>query len=255
MKILLPLAMVLGSFVANGATTLPVGTLTFASNSEYDLNFKEGTRTSIIVDTGKLRVSGNAVVGAAVFDTSATGGSGGNGGTGGSDNNNDLSNFTISSAIQVSNRDPLASAGYFMRLDAGESNGYLAIASFTDFTAPTHVRIELFEGVGLETLTLPSAIFTHDFTVTTSVNTDFTFAVTAVGGDFTFNFGAQSIAFTDTTVSATTGQAGVFLRTAPNVAGNTRMDNFTITAPVPEPSSWGVVMLSAGFLAILRKRR
>jgi len=232
--------------LAAHATTLPVGPITFGTNASYDANFKESLDTGTTRDAaGYLQLQGFQV-GSAVFDTSATGGANGFGGTGGSDANNDLSNFTISADLASSVSGGIG-AGFLLRLNAAEANGYFA-AAVTQGT--NYVEFDLSEGAGLNSgpgITIFSTILPLTG-LTVATNTFYPFKVNVSNGTFAFNFGsgAATASFTDTTVSATTGQVGFVLETISPTAA-TRLDNFAIT---PEPGTASLLVLSlAGCMA------
>lgn len=257
-----PLFLAIAPFVfgisqALAVTTLPVGPIGFGSNADYDANFKEVAAGNGIVRNAAGYVELASVAAAittasAVYDASATGGASGNGGTGGADTNNDLGNFIISSTISVTNRTAQSVGGFLLRLDGNESNGYLGVMSIQ----PTGVQFRLFEGVGLSTTGLGSGQIYDSglIATTTAINTFYSFKLTVNGGTFGFDFnnGAATSSFTDTTVTATSGQAGIFLRATDTANALTRMDDFQIAA-IPEPS---VALLGlAGLATLLGVRR
>ncbi len=214
------------------ATTLPVGPITFSSNADYDANFKESSFNGILRSTsGYLEVSGVPTATAA-FDTSATGGVNGSGGTGGSDANNDLTDFTISADVASSVAGGIG-AGFLLRLNNSEAGGYLA-AVHTQGT--TSVTFDIGEGASLTSA--GANIFSRTISLsglTVAANTFYHYKVTISGGAFSFDFGsgAATATFTDSTLTATVGQAGILMDTlSPSSA--TRMDNFSI---VPEPQT------------------
>lgn len=222
------------------ATVLPVSPLTFESNSDYDSSFKESQsfNGAFRSPNGYLEVLGvpNAT---AAFDTSANGGVNGSGGSSGSDANNDLSNFTVSADAASSVAGGIG-VGFLLRMNSSESNGYLA-AMFTQGT--TAVTFNVFEGAGLNTAGTPIFGSTIPLTgLTIAANTFYPFKVTIAGGVFSFDFGsgAAVASFTDTSVSAITGQVGFSLSTLSPTSA-TRLDNFTI---VPEPSSSDLILIS-----------
>jgi hypothetical protein len=238
------LAAALGPVViADAATTLPVGPITFGTNADYDSRFKESAFDTGVTRNaaGYLQVQGFQY-GPAVFDTSASGGLNGAGGTAGNDANNDLSNFTISADLASSEVGQFG-GGFLLRLNSAEASGYFAgVLS----ASATSVTFDLFEGSGLTTGN-GTNIFSTTVPLTGlsfATNTFYPFKVTASNGTFSFDFGsgAAKASFTDTTVSATTGQLGFVLTTASPTAA-TRLDNFTIV--VPEPST--AALLLAGF--------
>lgn len=268
------LAFGVSAATSQAVTTLPVGPITFSSNADYDNNFKEGTNGSLRRDTDSVRVSSidaSAVgFGSALYDTSVTPGTGGAGGTGGSNNNNDLSNFTVSSLIQFQNRGQQSTAGYFLRMNDAATSGYLATATFYNSMGTLAVRFDLFENVGLDfnpasssSATAPSgAIASQSLNFTTAAAANFNFSVTAVGADFTFrlanagNTSSVSTTLTDTvSPTLTAGQVGMFLRAQGQAGGSTsRMDDFMITEPIPEPGS-ALLLGSATALFLIRRRR
>ena len=144
------------------ATVLPVGPITFSSDSDYDGMFKEpgpppdpftppfnGIRRS---DSGQLTLTG-APSGLAVFDSSATGGVGGAGGTNGGDANNDLGDIVISADFGTTSPGILG-GGFLMRLDDNEQNGLLtAVHSLT----PNLLVFEIFSGANLQNPGAPVA--------------------------------------------------------------------------------------------------
>lgn len=255
---------------SQAVTTLPVGPFTFTTNADYDNNFKEGTNGALIATgaSGYLGVTspvGASAFGSAIYDTSVTPGTGGNGGTGGTNANNDLSNFTVSSLIQFQNRATTATAGYFIRMNDDETSGYLATATFFNTAAPLQVRFDLYKGVGLDYNPAAGGVgsfATIALDFTTSAAANFNFSVTAVGDSFSFflsnagNTASVSHTFTDAGTTVLTGQTGIFLRASQQTSATstTRMDNFTITTPIPEPSS-ALLLGSAASLLLLRRRK
>jgi hypothetical protein len=217
------------SFVSAGsaATSLPVGPITFGANSDYDANFKESPQFSGISRNinGYLEASG-APTATAAFDMSATGGMNGQGGTGGSDANNDLSDCTMSADVASSVAGGIG-AGFLFRLNSAEGGGYLATVHTLGTTS---VAFDISEGASL------TSAGNHIFSVTvplnglvTAANAFYNFKVSLSGGFFFFEFGsgAATATFTDPTVTATTGQAGILLDVfSPSAA--TRLDNFEI---------------------------
>lgn len=268
------LALCVSAATSQAVTTLPVGPVTFASNADYDNNFKEGANGSLRRDTDSIRVSSiddSAVgFGSALYDTSVTPGTGGAGGTGGSNNNNDLSNFTVTGLIQFQNRGQQSTAGYFLRMNDAATSGYLATATFYNSMGTLAVRFDLFENVSIDfnpafsgTGTAPSGtIASQSMNFTTAAAANFNFSVTAVGADFTFrlanagNTSSVTTTLTDTvSPTLTAGQVGIFLRAQGQNGGSTsRLDNFTITEPIPEPSST-LLLGSAASLLMVRRRR
>jgi len=182
----------------------------------------------------------------ATFDTSATGGANGQGGTGGNNANNDLSNFIISADVASSVAGGIG-ASFLLRLNDAEAGGYLAAAHSSD---ASHMVFQIGEGAGWAG---PGAlIFSQSVPLSgppLTANTFYKLKVTANRGTFSFDFGngAATTTFTDTTVSATSGQVGIVLDTiSPSAA--TRLDNFTI-APIPEPST--LALLAAGAIGLV----
>lgn len=252
-------ALIVSILPATASTTLPFGPLTFGSASDYDSNFKEPVGGNGITWNAAGNISSSSAAtspvittASAVFDTTATGGSGGSGGTGGSDNNNDLGNFIVSSTISVTNRTGDTLFGYFLRLDANEANGYLALVQVGQGT----VSFRVFEGVGLATTSLGTGSIYNsgDISTPTAINTAYNFSVTVNAGTFWFDFnnGAATSNFTDSTVTATVGQTGIFFRTPAMDNATVTMDNFQITA-IPEPSAAMLGLLGAA--SLLRRRR
>jgi hypothetical protein len=252
LKALLLVISLCPTLAVQAATTLPFGPITFGTNASYDSNFKESffdpgnTRSA----DGYLQLQGFQY-GPAIFDTSATGGSNGSGGTGGSDANNDLSNFTISADVATSEVGQFG-AGFLLRLNSSEANGYFA--SFL-VAGPTSVTFDLFEGASLNG-GFGNNIFSTTVPLTGlsfATDTFYAFKVTANNNTFSFDFGAGAgkASFTDSTPSATVGQVGFVLTTAgPSAA--TRLDNFAI---VPEPGTASLILVTgAGFL-LRRPRR
>ena len=236
---------------ARAATTLPVGPITFGTNASYDANFKES-----VFDTGNTRNAAGYLqlqgfqYGPAIFDTSATGGLNGSGGSGGNDANNDLSNFTISGDLASSEVGQFG-AGFLLRLNSAEASGYFASVITTGSNS---VSFDLFEGAGLNegfgfnifSINVPMSNLSF------ATNTFYTFKVTADNGTFSFDFGsgAAKASFTDTSLSATVGQAGFVLTTASPSAA-TRFDNFAV---VPEPGTFGLLGVAAAGLLARRRR-
>ncbi len=255
--------------VAHAATSLPVGPFTFATASQYDSNFKEGANGALIADTGYIRVVSGADtvgVGSALYDTGVTPGTGGNGGTGGTNANNDLSDFSVSSLIQFQNRGQQSTAGYFLRMNDAGTAGYLATVTFFNSSGTLSLRFDLFKNVGIDynpattTIATPSgAIYSEVLAFSTSAAANFRFTVTAAGSLISYHLanagGTASVSgsHNDTGTTVLTGQTGIFLRAQSQAATSTsRMDDFTITEPIPEP---GAIMLLTGSLAPLACRR
>jgi len=244
------------------ATTLPVGPITFSSNSDYDKSFKEPPAPPpplypldgiVRSPNGYLQLSGTPS-GIAVFDTSATGGANGQGGTGGLDANNDLSNFTISADVASSVAGGIG-VGFLLRLNSSEAGGYVAGAHFfPPFTTGTgKVAFDIGEGAGFTGAGL--RIFHQEVPVSSTplADTFYNFQVSVSGGTFSFDFnhGAASASFTDTTVTATSGQVGIVLDAASPFAA-TRLDNFTI---VPEPSIFALLTTGVASLLLMAWRQ
>jgi hypothetical protein len=226
-------------------TTLPVGPITFSSNSQYDANFKEPIGFAGIFRNapGSLELFGSPT-GTAAFDTGATGGSSGFGGTGGPNVNNDLSNFTISADFASTNPNGIG-GGFLLRMNNSEAGGYAA--SVHSISTST-VTFQLHESSGL--FGAGPLIFSQNVSLanlTLVANTFYNFKVTATDGTFQFNFasGAATASFTDATVSATTGQVGIIMDTI-NVSAAQYLDNFAI---VPEPAS--VLLMGSAIAAFL----
>ena len=237
---------------ASGATTLPIGPITFSTNASYDANFKES-----VFDVGNTRNAAGYIqlqgfqYGPAIFDTSATGGSNGFGGTGGSDANNDLANFTISGDLASSEVGQFG-GGFLLRLNSAEGGGYFAsVLSASE----TSVVFDLFEGAGLNE-GFGTKIFSATVPMTGlafAINTFYAFKVTALNSTFSFDFGAgaATASFTDSTPSATIGQVGFVITTASPSAA-TRLDNFAI---VPEPGTATSLVLAGTALFAWRNGR
>jgi hypothetical protein len=228
------------------ATTLPVGPYGFDSYAEFDGAFKQGAG-SVQRDSGGFIYIRSGSFGSAVFDTSATSGPFGNGGSGGStgsDANNDLSNFALLADIAGSISSN-SLAGFYLRLDNSEANGYLASVRFL---SPTQVAFFLSEGASVSAD--GTAIFSQVVSLTgltLAPGSFYPFKVSANGGQFDFDFanGAATASFTDSTVSRSIGQVGFLLRNPP-----VQLDNFTV---IPEPAAFSLLTLGAGF--VLRARR
>jgi hypothetical protein len=195
------------------ATTLPVGPYGFNSYAEFDSAFKQGAG-SVQRDSGGFIYIRSGSFGSAVFDTSATSGPFGNGGSGGSagsDANNDLSDFTI--MFDIAGSIPSASlAGFYLRLDNTEANGYLASVQFL---SPILIAFSLSEGASVSadgTIIFSQSVPLTGLTLASG--SFYPFMVSANGGQFGFDFGngAASASFTDSTVSRTVGQVGFLLR-------------------------------------------
>lgn len=242
--------------VAECATILPVGPYGFDSWAEFDSNFKRGSG-SVQRDGAGFVYIRSGTFGSAVYDTSATGGSGGGGGVTGSDANNDLSNFTIKASVSgtVGGSTP-AQVGFYLRLDATEANGYLAAVALT---SSTQVTVSLWEQSSVSsvgTLLHTQAILVSGTTVQSGLW--YPFAVTASGSAFVFDFnnGSAVGSYADSTLSRTIGQVGFMLSQS-----SARLDNFAITAVVPEPSSSVLVLIglvgsvTCGVMRHSRKRQ
>jgi len=260
------LALGISAATSQAVTTLPVGPITFSSNADYDNNFKEGTNGNLRINTATLAVTSPAntvAFGSAIYDTSVTPGTGGNGGTGGTNANNDLSDFTVGSTIQFQNRATTSTIGYFLRMNDDETSGYLATVTFFNTSAPLQVRFDLYRNVGLDFNPATGggdANFSQVLDFTTAAAINFNFSVTAVGSNFSFALSGGSGSpvnhtFNDAGTTTLTGQVGAYLRASSQAGGSTtRMDNFTITEPIPEPSS--ILLLgSAASLLVIRRRR
>jgi hypothetical protein len=228
-------AMAQSSFAA---TTLPFGPYGFDSFAGFDSTFKQGAG-SVQRDSGGFVYIRSGSSGSAVFDTSALSGPFGNGGSGGStgsDANNDLSDFTISADIAGS-ISSLSLMGFYLRLDGGEANGYLASVQFL---SPTQIAFSLSEGASVSSD--GSAIFSQSLQLrglTLAAGSYYSFNVSANGGQFDFDFGngAGTATFTDSSISRTVGQVGFLLRN-PQV----QLDNFSV---VPEPGASSLLSLGA----------
>ena len=248
------------------ATLLPTS-FTFADDAEYDTNFKKGSVNGLYREatTGKMRVA-SAGVGMAVLDMRASGGVNGTGGTGGLDTNNDLDNFSISARASTTAFSDTSQAGFLLRLDANEANGYLALASFDSSSG---VRFRLYEGSSVDAVG-SNLIYDNNSTRASepdiALGTDYFFRITAVGSLFTFDWLdangnlLNSSAFTDSSLTASVGQAGIRLRAA---GASTYLDDLMLSTPsagtpltlgsVPEPAS--LVLVAGPTLLLARRRR
>jgi hypothetical protein len=225
------------------ATTLPFGPYGFDSFNNFDATFKRGAG-SVQCNPGFVYIRSGSF-GSAVFDTSAMSGPFGNGGSGGStgsDANNDLSNFAILADISVF---PNSLAGFYLRLDNSEANGYLASVQFL---TTTQVAFSLSEGasVSADGTTLFSQIVSLNG-LTLASGTFYSFEVFANGGQFDFDFGhgAATASFTDNTVSRSIGQVGFLLR------NSSQLDNFAL---IPEPGTFSLLSLGVGFVLCAWRR-
>lgn len=236
----LPSLAVLCALVStSSATTLPIGPITFGSNAEYDQNFKEPPsafpaplRVEAIrrQSNGSLALNGS-FMSSAVFDTSTTGGTGGFGGTGGSDTNNDLGNFIIAADFATTSAN--FGGGFLLRLNSAEAGGYAVTFDTNSTSAMTFTVFENSESalpifgdqIFMETVSLPGNILPNSL---------YTFQVLVNGGTFEFNFanGAAKAIFTDPTVTATVGQAGIVLLN-PGQTTAVGLDNFRLGALLP----------------------
>lgn len=220
--------------ICTAATILPVGPITFSSNTDYDNNFKEQGSYNLLSRDAAGYVTlppSFPGTGLAIYDTSSIGGLNGLGGTGGSDANNDLSNFILSADFGGARID----GGFIVRLNNSEAMGY-----HTRITAlsTTSVAFELWEGSSLSSAGLP--IFTTSVNLiglTIDANSMYPFKVTVKDAQFDFDFanGAAKASYTDPTLIATIGQVGIVLAGSSSSGSNLRMDNFQIQA-IPEPS-------------------
>ena len=253
-------------------STLLPSTFSFTADSDYDTNFKKGSTNNGIyrdASANRLRVASGGV-GMAVLDMRASGGIGGTGGTGGLDTNNDLDDFSISGRVKTTAFSDLSQVGYLLRLNDSEAGGYLALASFDSAAG---MRFRLYEGVALDAPIPATPIFDNNSTRANDpdllLNTDYYFRVTANGNVFTFelfdaNRNSLQLAqsFTDSTLTASNGQAGIRLR-----AGGTAtyLDNLKLDLPsamggplalqfaaVPEPTA---LAAAAGVVTLALRRR
>ncbi len=227
----------------SAATLLPVGPIVFDAHADYDTNFRTNGLTGITrTSTGgyglRAATTSGSVIGAAVFDESSTNvGTAGKGGTSGSQTNNDLSDFTISANVQFNARATSNVAGFFLRLDNNDSNGYLATV---ELIGSSNITFRLYEGVGITSApTAGQEIFSQQITQGFAISTWHEFSVTAEGNAFSFSFQDSSnnlvtASYIDPTLTRTVGQTGVYLTAGSS--GGTNMNQFEITA-IPEPSA------------------
>ncbi len=220
------------------ATSLPVGPIDFYDNPAFDNHFRtdgvaEITRSNAVSQqddvASYLRIATNkeSVTGIAIFDETSTGALvPGKGGTTGNQKNNDLTDFTISADLRFNARTPLNVAGFFLRLDDSDENGYLATIELSRKSA----TVRLYKGAGITTVPNPDLeIFSEQVDLPSLLNTWYRFSVTVVGDTFRFDFNDKQIetTYTDTELSRTVGQVGIYL--AAGSDGPTLMNNFQIT--------------------------
>lgn len=205
--------------------------------SDYDTLFKESRPNDGIslIAPGHLTIQGNRI-GLAVFDTSAWGGFGGSGGTTGNDREDAFGDITLSSWISCSSEGAVFfRAGYLLRLDENEANGYLVQVTSSQTRA---VTFEIYESSGLSQS--GDRIFIQTVALNTielASDTWYTFKVQAEGGTFRMDFanGEATASFTDRSVSATEGQLGVMLASInPFTAVN--LDTFSVIEVIVEGS-------------------
>ena len=163
----------------------------------------------------------------------------------------DFSNFTISADLASSSGQ--IHAGFLLRLDSSDANGYLATLD----TSGPQASFAVFEGASLTTpgsLIFSKAISTIPFA--SAANTFYNLKVTVTGGTFSFDFdhGIATATFTDTSVTATSGQVGILLEPPPPPqGGSAQLDNFTV---VPEPGTGSlIVCIVFGYFGLRRLRR
>lgn len=206
-----------------------IGPIEFDTDSEYDDYFKEAAQGTEIHrdDRGYLTLQGSPL-GLAVYDRSSSGGSNGNGGTSGNDDDEYFDEIMISSWISCSDyHQAQFRAGYLLRLDENEDNGYLVqITSLQD----NYVAFEIYEGSGFPQR--GNRIFRQEVALDSlrlETDTWYAFKVSLVDGTFTMDFanGEANATFTDTSISAHAGQVGLLLETAnPYIA--VHMDSYAV---------------------------
>lgn len=228
---------ILTCITLKSATAQWIPPIYFNSLSEYDTLFKESRpndRISLIAP-GHLAVQGNRM-GLAVFDTSASGGYGGFGGTTGNDRENAFRDVILSSWISCSSQGDVSfRAGYLLRLDENEANGYLIQVTSWQTRA---VTFAIYENSGLSQAGDP--IFTQTVSLSTielASDTWYAFKVRADGGTFSLDFanGEATASFTDKTVSATEGQIGIMLA-SPNLYTTVNLDTFSVIEAISDGS-------------------
>lgn len=218
----------------------PVGPNHFVTANDYDSNFKEGaTFNGISHDSSGYLTLSQGSTGIAIYDSSSYGGSSGSGGTDGDDYDDNMEDISVSAWIGSSNYYQAAfRAGYLLRMDNNESNGYLVQVTSLD---SENVAFEVYEGAGLtQTGSRISYQVVSLNTLTLETDTLYAFKVSLVGGLFTMDFanGEATASYTDSSLSTMSGQVGIMLgRPSPIV--EIHLDTFTIVDKdgAPNPPS------------------
>jgi hypothetical protein len=249
------------------AHTASAATLTFDTIADYDNNFYEvanpndlGTNTS---PGGYLnKINGTAT--SAVYNTAATGGSGGAGGTAGGTPLDKFGDVSLQASFGhfTNALDGSTGVGFFTKINDTATSGYVAI--FRVLTSTT-ADFRLFDTAALSAVGTQIGT-TQTFTGTFAKDTYYIakLTVTDVGANVRFDASlwtaadvqiGSTITLTDTT-SAVTGLGQVGLRAGSGANSSLRIDSFSVTSAIPEPSSYAF-LASGGALcvALLRRKR
>ena len=245
------------------AHTAVAATLTFNTNADYDNNFYEvanggdlGTNAS-----GFLNKVNNSAT-STVYNTHATGGSGGLGGTAGGTPLDTFGDVSLQTTFRSSVMDSTTSIGFFTKINDTTTSGYAAIVRLTSATT---ADFRLFDTAALSAVGTQIGT-TQTFTGSFATNTYYIFklTVTDVGANVRFDAslwttgGSQigsTITLSDTT-SAVTGLGQVGLRLGSSASSTLQIDDFSVAAAIPEPSTY--VLFASGsalFVAALLRRK
>lgn len=247
------------------AHTASAATLTFNTNADYDNNFYEVANPGDLatsVGNGYLnKVNSSAT--SAVYNTSATGGSGGAGGTAGGAPLDKFGDVTLQATFGhfTNPLDGSTGVGFFTKINDAATSGYVAI--FRVLTATT-ADFRVFDTAALSSV--GTLLGTQTFTGTFARDTYYIakLTVTDVGANVRFDASlwtaadvqiGSTVTLTDNT-SAVTGLGQVGLRAGSGTNSSLRIDGFSVTSAIPEPSAYAL-FASGGALcvALLRRKR
>ncbi len=248
------------------AHTATAATLTFNTNADYDNNFYEvANGADLGTNVGGFLNKVNGTATSAVYNTHATGGSGGAGGTAGGTPLDKFGDVTLQAtfAHSTNNLDGSTGVGFFTKINDGATSGYVAI--FRVLTATT-ADFRVFDTAALSSV--GALLGTHNFTGTFAKDSYYIAKLTVTDDGANVKFEASlwtaadvlisgsTVTMSDTT-AAVTGLGQVGLRAGSGANSSLRIDNFSVTSAIPEPSTYAL-FASGGALfvaALLRRKR
>lgn len=248
------------------AHTTSAATLTFNTNADYDNNFYEVANPGDLgtsVGNGYLNKVNTSAT-SAVYNTHATGGSGGTGGIAGGtplDKFGDVS-LQATFAHSTNNLDGSTGVGFFTKINDTATSGYVAI--FRVLTNGT-ADFRLFDTAALSSV--GTLLGTHNFNGTFAKDAYYIAKLTVTDDGANVKFEASlwtaadvlisgsTVTMTDTT-AAVTGLGQVGLRAGSGTNSSLRIDSFSVTSAIPEPSTYALLASGGAlFVALLRRQR